>query len=223
MNYKEGIFNTIMSIKKRTIIDSSEVESKLINEGKLSSKKGKDYVNSKDLLEEFKLYHVKLLAAQEKGLPPPKLSDKIGLAIMQIATRRCNSRNYVGYTNNWKEEMIDHAIMVCATKAHKFDPINYSNPFAYITQIADNAIKEQIKLEKKQTYIRYKMYDETKGMYADLSDENINAESLEQISEIDDMYKNRLEYISDYEERNFNKKKDEPDEDEESTGIYAFI
>lgn len=211
-----------MAIKKRIILDDNNVESKLIDEGKLSNKKGKDYVNSKELLEEFKIYHTKLIEAQEKGLPPPKLSDKIGLAIMQIATRRCNSRNYVGYTNNWKEEMIDHATMVCATKAHKFDPINYSNPFAYITQIADNAIKEQIKLEKKQTYIRYKMYDDAKGMYADLTDENVNSDSLEQINELDDMYKNRLEYISDYEERNFNKKKDEPLNDE-PTGIFAFV
>src|SRR5690554_6224492 len=98
-----------------------------------------NYVNNKELLEEFikykeikttsyqafykdklKKYNVpgvkhlggenlKLFNKELAEFIPPKLSDKIGAAIIQIATRRCNSRQYVGYSNNWKEELIANA------------------------------------------------------------------------------------------------------------------
>lgn len=184
-------------IIKKEIFDDDE--QRLIREGKLSDKKSSYYVDGEALQQEFVKYHEQAQKALAEGKPRPKMNDKIGWAIMQICTRRCRSKNYYGYTDSWKEEMIDHAIRVCATKAHKFDPINYSNPFAYITQIADNAIKEQIKIERRHLYVRYKMYDESRGMLADMTDDNINEDDLQMASELDDVYKNRLDYISKFE------------------------
>lgn len=193
-----------MALLKRVVIAAADAvdEKRLVNEGKLSSKKGTDYVNNKKLYEEFVRYHELCVDAEEKGLPRPKMSDMIGRAIIQICTRRCNSYAFAGYTNNWKEEMIDHAIMTCAIKAHKFDVLlPNKNPFAYITSIANNAIFERINCEKKETYIKYKIFDEAHGLAADISDDNVDDNDIAHFNETDDIYHDRLDYISEYEQR----------------------
>ncbi len=81
----------------------------------------------------------------------------------------------MGYTNAWKEELIENAIEKAVSLCHNFDPyrvnkegIMTKNPFAYVTAICDNAIKEQIKKEKKHLYIRYKSMDMCDGLSASL-------------------------------------------------------
>ena len=190
-----------MAILKREIIEQSAEEKKLIDDGKLSNKKSNDYVNNKELYNEFVKYGKLCAEAAEKGLPRPKMSDVIGRAIIQICTRRCNSRRFVGYSNNWKEEMIDHAIMTCACKAHKFDvSIDTQNPFAYITSIANNAIFEKIKDERKDTYIKYKVFDHQHGIAGEF-DDNVNLDDIGHFNETDDVYDDRLRYISQYEKQ----------------------
>lgn len=185
-------------IAKENIESLDDIEFKLIKEGKLKTNDFGHYVNNKELLEELREYHSYKQECLSKDQPIPPLTNKIGLAIMQIANRRCNSVNYRNYTNAWLEEMIGNAIVTCTLRGHNFDPEKSDNPFAYFTQICDNAIKEQLKREKRQLYIRYKQLDELHGFNAE-DDEFGNDEEHQEV--IDNAYNDRLQFISDYEQR----------------------
>lgn len=191
-----------------------------------------NYVNNKDLYKEFIKYKVikdqlysdfykskleefnistpdeldqpnlKLFNKELGTFIPPKLSDRIGTAIIQIATRRCNSRQYVGYSNNWKEELVANAIMTASIRCHNFDPEKSNNPFAYLTQICDNAIKEQIKKEKKQLYVKYKSIENTNGFNAHVDENNMDGHEMEHQMESLPADQRR-KYIDDYEKTNF--------------------
>jgi hypothetical protein len=179
------------------------------------------YVNNKELQAEFVIYATKkeLWLSQGKGIPP--MSNKIGQAIIDIATRRTYSRNFVGYTQAWKEEMIGDAIETCARYAHNYNPFKYNNPFAYITQLVTNAIILRIKREKKQTYIKFKSYDNAHG-FNGLLDENISEDDLALMDETTDMYRDHLTYIADYESRYMTKPEKE-DVDDCGMGVLEFL
>lgn len=207
------------NIDKEEITALDDIEFKLIKEGSLKPSNGNNYINNKEFYAELCKYHEYKMECLERGDPIPPLTNKIGEAIIQIATRRCNSRSYAGYTNNWKEEMISNAITLATLRGHNFDPNKSNNPFAYFTQICDNAIKEQLKAEKKQLYIRYKSYDNTRG-YAAEADEFGNDENMHG-EEVDIAYEDRLKFISDYEERNLTPKQKEKLENEDK-GIFRL-
>lgn len=177
------------------------------------------YINNKEFYEELCVYHESKVQALAKGEPIPPLTEKIGAAIIQIATRRCNSWKFAGYSDSWKQEMISNAIITATIRGHNFDPAKTNNPFAYFTQICNNAILEQIKLEKRQLYVKYKSMDMSNGFVADFdeNDDTFDDESMEslesnglstQSSAFDVAYGERLRYIEDYEERNLKKKED---------------
>lgn len=207
-----------ISISKIQDIDDVDFELNIspadVDRTKPVTRHNKHYINGKELLEEFtKYYEIKQKCLAE-GLDIPPLTNKIGAAIIQIATRRCNSWQYVRYSQSWKEEMIANAIMLATIHGHNFNPEKSKNVFAYITTICDNAIKEQIKREKRQLYIRYKQFDNLGGFQAEGSDDGEDVDygsdgaSLDGGQEnIDIGYEERLQYISDYEERTINKPK----------------
>lgn len=174
------------------------------------------YINNKEFYEELCVYHESKVRALAKGEPIPPLTEKIGAAIIQIATRRCNSWKFAGYSDSWKQEMISNAIITATIRGHNFDPAKTNNPFAYFTQICNNAILEQIKLEKRQLYVKYKSIDMSNGFAAEFDDvedfddsESLESNGLSNTSPAFDVaYGERLRYIEDYEERNLKKKDD---------------
>jgi DNA-directed RNA polymerase specialized sigma24 family protein len=204
-----------MKLKKK--IDSiNDIELELIESGKLKENSN-NYVCNKDLYNEFIRFNEIKTRCLEENEPVPKMSDKIGAAIIQIATRRCNSRQFVGYSNNWKEELISNAIMTATIRCHNFDPSKSNNPFAYLTQICNNAILEQLKKEKKNLYVKYKSMEETDGFYGEV-DQNVNEVDLQhQMESLPS--DQRRQYIDDFEKSNFNK---EIIEVEQDTGIFNF-
>lgn len=184
-----------IEIKDIDDIDTSEIEFKTISPIKLKS----DYVNNKELYKEFVEYDKKKKEWKElgkKGYPP--LSNKIGHAIIQIAKRRCFSRQFLYYSPDWKEEMIQDAILVATANCHSFNIEKSNNPFAYLTQIISNAVIQRIKMEHIQNYIKLKSYDNTRGFIGDC-DDNISEDDMELISATDEMYSNRLEKIAMFE------------------------
>lgn len=194
------------NIETKEIYDIDEIEFELIKEGKLKAGSDTNYINNKDFYAELCKYHEYKMKCLEEGKDIPPLTNKIGAAILQIASRRCNSRMYRGYTNNWKEEMISNAVVAATLRGHNFDPSKSENPFAYFTQICDNAIKEQLKKEKKELYIRYKSFDNTRGYAADAGEVENGADVHNE--EIDIAYDDRLKFISDYEDRNIQPRKE---------------
>lgn len=206
----------------REITSVDDIEFELIRDGKLKEGDDNHYVNNKEFYEELQRYHQHKMECLEKGLDVPPLTDKIGSAILQIATRRCNSRMYRGYTESWKQEMISNAVVSATLRGHNFDPSKSDNPFAYFTQVCDNAIKEQLKREKLQLYIRYKSIDEM-GSYQATQDTNDN--DLHQHEEMLDVgYDDRLKFINDYEERAVERRKryDQAATKEEDLGVLRL-
>jgi hypothetical protein len=197
---------------KTTLINDLEVDSLEFTEldtteDKVEAKEDKThYVDNEELHAAFIKYHEKKqkwVADGKDGVPP--LCNVIGLAIMQIAKRRTYSRNFVSYTQQWKEEMISDAIETCVRYAHNYDPHKYSNPFAYLTQIVSYAIINRIKLEKKHLYIKYKTFDNAHG-FAAFTDDDMQDETVAQgLQETTDMYNGYLTYIDEYEKSVFNK------------------
>jgi hypothetical protein len=135
-----------------------------------------------------------------KTFTAPPLTDIMGQAILDISYRRCYSPRFVNYAPNWKEEMISDAIETCVKYAHNFDPEKYDNPFAYLTQLVTNAIFQRIKKEHKQQYIKLKLFDDSHGFVGEIDENNVNNEDMELLDETNDMYKDRLNYIDNYEE-----------------------
>lgn len=189
-----------MAIIKGEIEDIDKVCFELIEKGLLKKSIDGGYINNKKLYHVMCEYHDKKMKNIEMGLPIPPLPQEAGYAIIQIATRRCNSHMYRTYTNAWKEEMIGNAILTGAMRCHNFDPEKTDNPFAYFTSVCDNAIKEQIKKEKKQLYIKYKMMDEHRGFLAELDQQENDIDFVE-LDYVNASEESRSFFINLYEER----------------------
>lgn len=189
-----------MQIKTTKVESIDDIEFELIQSGKMKESNTYGYVNNKEFYAELCSYHKHKMECVEQGLPIPPLTNKIGAAIIQIATRRCNSHMYRGYSNNWKEEMISNAIVTATIHGHNFDPERSQNPFAYFTQICDNAIKQQLKNEKLELYTRYKSIDEVRGFMAE-EDEQQNDQDYLEPDSIDVTHEARASYIDQFEQR----------------------
>ena len=116
----------------------------------------KYYVSNKKLYEQLILHREKVLKAKELGEEPPRANNYIGEAIFLICTRLAYKRNFLNYT--YREDMVADGIENCVMAINTFDPTKTQNPFAYFTQIAYNAFIRRIAKEKKQTYLKYKNY-----------------------------------------------------------------
>lgn len=211
------------NILKKEIDSLDELEFELDSEEHklakpIDPKNPTHYVNNKELYAELCKYHKAKVEALARGEEIPPLTEKIGRAIIQIATRRCNSWNFVGYSDSWKQEMISNAILVATIRGHNFDPAKSKNPFAYFTQLCNNAILEQLKIEKRQLYIKYKQLDMIGGFQASNLEGESNTVYNEDLSSFDPdtdvasspttelTYEERMRYIAEYEERTFTKK-----------------
>lgn len=162
------------------------------------------------VLEEFGFDHMEDIQGQDKHtviefnraikqFTPPPLTDKIGKAILDISYRRCYSPRFVNYAPNWKEEMISDAIETGVRYAHNFNPEKSNNPFAYLTRLVTNAIFQRLKKEHTQQYIKMKLFDDSHGFAGDVDKNNVNEDELETINETNDMYRDRLHYIDQFE------------------------
>ena len=219
-----------MKSKKQEVSSFDDVELELVKSGRLKEKKDGNYVNNKQVYEEFVKYNElkKKWKAEGKEGNPPMRSDIIGRAIIQIATRRCNSWHVVRRcSQDWKEDFISKAILIATVRCVSFDPDNYDNPFAYLTQIVNNAILEQLKLERRELYVKYKTMDQMHGFYGELDDDMDEADFFnEDLS--NDAYQQRKNFIERYEENNLKNKekmrqKREEQQSNEKEGILKFL
>ena len=112
------------------------------------------YVNNKDFLAAMTEYRENRLAAEEKDLPKPRVTEYIGECFVKIANHLAYKSNFVNYT--FREEMILDGIENCITYIDNFNPEKSKNPFAYFTQITYYAFLRRIQKEKKQLDTKYK-------------------------------------------------------------------
>tara|TARA_X000001036_G_C20570228_1_gene762330 strand:+ start:352 stop:954 length:603 start_codon:yes stop_codon:yes gene_type:complete len=112
------------------------------------------YVNNKEFLVAMTEYREIRLAAEEKDLPKPRVTEYIGECFVKIANHLAYKSNFVNYT--FREEMILDGIENCITYIDNFNPEKSKNPFAYFTQITYYAFLRRIQKEKKQLDTKYK-------------------------------------------------------------------
>ena len=114
------------------------------------------------------------------------MSDYIGLTIYKIAKHLAYRPNFVNYT--YRDEMIGDGVENCLKYIHNFNGKKSKNAFSYVTQIIYYAFIRRIKKEKKQQYIKYKLF-ENAGIH------NLNHEEYEREQALFDKYNSPEEYI----------------------------
>lgn len=123
----------------------------------MAKKQPKNYVNNATFHEAMKEYKAKVKEAEDQGDEAPRIPDYIGTCLYQIATRLSYRPNFINYS--YREEMISDGLENAIMAINSFDPDKGSNPFAYFTQIIYFAFIRRIHKEKKQTYIKHKVLE----------------------------------------------------------------
>ena len=194
--------------KKSTIIHE--------NSDKPLAEQHRHYVSNKQFLEAMKARRIAVQEALAAGRPKPKISDYIGLCILQIANNLGKKRNFARY--GYKEEMISDAVVVCMNYLDNFNPDVSSNPFSYFTQVCNYAFINRITAEKEEQYIKYRSTLDTITSGELATDEDLDN------SHLFDNIKLETQYMEDFVE-DFERKKQKTDLQKlnEKTGLERFF
>ncbi len=118
------------------------------------------YINNKEFLKCIIEYQADIKKCKKEGKDKPYVSDYIAMCFLQIAQRLSYRPNFINYT--YKDDMISDGLENCLAYMHNFNPEKSTNPFAYFTQIIYYAFLRRIQKEKKQQYIKYKVFTDQK-------------------------------------------------------------
>lgn len=111
------------------------------------------YVDNKTFYKEICKYK-----EEQKLNPHLQLYPILAEAILLIGTRLLNHRNFKGYNQQVKDEMLGDGIENCLRYFDNFN-IEYTNPFAYFTQITWFAFIRRIKKEYNEQNGKAKVAD----------------------------------------------------------------
>ena len=95
-----------------------------------------------------KKFHQLLIDYQKTG--NRKTYNEIGKMFLLIAEKRLNQLSFINYTEDRKCEMISLACLYMVRYLKNYDPIKFSNPFAYFSQYAWNAYLQVIIVNKRR-------------------------------------------------------------------------
>ena len=84
-----------------------------------------------------------------------EVSSELASMIWMIADRYSRIWKFSGYS--FREDMVSFAVENLCKKALRFDPVRYSNPFAFYTTAIHRSFLQFISEEKKQARIRDKL------------------------------------------------------------------
>lgn len=123
----------------------------------LTKKTKRNYVNNAEFLAAMIKYKKAVREAEDSGEEPPRIPNYIGECLYQIANRLAYKPNFINYT--YRDDMIADGLENAIMCVNNFDPEKSNNPFAYFTQVIWFAFIRRIHKEKKQTYIRHKVLE----------------------------------------------------------------
>jgi hypothetical protein len=133
----------------------------------MAKKKPVNYIDNKTFYAHLVEYREVCEAVPEGG-QLPRIPEKIGMAMYQIANRLASKPNFRNYP--YIDEMICDGIENAMDSVLKFDPTHPTkNPFAYFTQNIYFAFLRRIEKEKKLLLTK-KKYKEHKYMYMETAD-----------------------------------------------------
>ena len=126
------------------------------------------YINNKEFLRCLIEYQADIVKCKKEGKDKPYVTDYIAMCFLQIAQRLSYRPNFINYT--YKDDMISDGLENCLAYMHNFNPDKSKNPFAYFTQIIYYAFLRRIQKEKKQQYIKYKVFTDKKAELEAIND-----------------------------------------------------
>mgnify|MGYP003417715570 FL=1 len=183
--------------KKSTII--------AIGQDKPLAAKERHYVSKEDFFNAIVKRKALLKTYQEKleqglDVKKPQISNEIGEYIVKICTNLSKKSNFAKKRyDGFRADMIGDAIEQCVRYIDSFNPEVSNNPFSYFTQTAYYRYIDRIKVEDKETYLKYKSIMNSLVL-SELSeqDTNENAEHIHDNIELPDI-SHITEFIEKYE------------------------
>lgn len=138
---------------------------------------GRAYIDNREFTDSVVKYKASCEKAISEGKPEPRIPECIGRDILLIATNLASKPNFSGYS--YKDIMIDDAVENCLRYIKKFDHNKSSNAFSYFTQCCWYSFITVIQNEKKQSYLKAKMFfDRANDLYdVQENDEDFSLES----------------------------------------------
>ena len=121
-------------------------------------KKSEHYVDNKVFLQAMIEYKDKCEKAEKRKRKKPPVTNYIGECFLKIANHLSYRPNFINYT--FRDDMISDGIENCLQYLDNFNPAKSNNPFAYFTQIIYYAFIRRIQKEKKQSNIKYRMFEQ---------------------------------------------------------------
>lgn len=182
---------------KKTIVEEIAMEPAIeTDQPTVDLKAARNYIDNERLYNDFVWFHAEYQKFKD-GIyeSPPRMTEYMGEAFIKIAHGYSNHHRFRGYTNAWKEEMVGDVIEAMVRYSKAFDPARSKSPFSYLTYIAHTAMIKRIKTEKRQQYVKYKMFDACGGFSAQ-SDSDFSEMGG---TELTDQYMNALEFINHFE------------------------
>ena len=169
-----------------------------------------NYINNEDFLNAMIVYKEDIKKAEEKNIEIPPVPDYIGECFLLIAERLSFRPNFINYA--FKDDMISDGIENCLQYVNNFNPEKSKNPFAYFTQIIYWAFVRRIQKEKKNLYIKYKEME--RMSYLEDHIETSSDDSKEYLSLIGSADSRNMisQFIEDFEEKRFKKRKKKEDD-----------
>ena len=103
------------------------------------------YVNNKD----FQLSLIEYFDSKNEERRK-QLKETIGKIFLIISERILNKPCFINYTKDRKDDMVSDATFFMVKYVDRYDPTR-GNPFAFFSQIAFNAFRQNINKVKKRT------------------------------------------------------------------------
>lgn len=121
-------------------------------------KRNNHYIDNEKFLTELGTYKQSVILAKGRGEKPPGASNYIGQCFLDIANNLAKKPNFANYI--FREEMVSDGIENCIMYATNFDETKSKNPFAFFTQIIFYAFLRRIQKEKKQLFVKMKLFEQ---------------------------------------------------------------
>lgn len=113
----------------------------------MSTRKPKNYMSNKEMLEE-------VIKCQQED----KISNKLGAMFHLLASRYSTKPWFAGYS--YREDMIAAGVLACCVAYKKFNIEKSQNPFAFFTVIVHRAFFQVMYKELKMQNIRDELLSE---------------------------------------------------------------
>jgi len=108
----------------------------------------KKYLTNKEIIPELEKY-------KKTGVA----SEKFGEQLLLLARNLSHKSNFIGYTQDWKEDMISLSVFMCLKYSKNFDTEKSGNAFSYLTKIIYNSFQSYLNTQKKHSNIKKECYN----------------------------------------------------------------